>query len=367
MVRQAKQRMTIRRRFARIAALLVIVLAVLGGYVYAAMVWMPGRSFDGPLPPMTEAQQQLADELRGHVEVLADDIGPRNVMYPRAYEQARTYLGDQLRLYGYDVTEHTFIVNGVECANVIAELPCAGRGSPRDSADSGAACDEIIVVGAHYDSCYATPAANDNGSGCAATLALAKRFADRAPQRTVRFVLFANEEPPQFLTDDMGSLVYARACRDRGDKIIAMLSLETIGCYSDEPDSQRYPIKPLAWFYPTRGDFIAFVGNLRSRSLTRRVVGSFRRHASFPSQGAALPGWIPGVGWSDHWAFWQAGYPAVMVTDTAPFRYPHYHEVTDTPNKLDYQRMARVVDGLEAVIIDLAGNSDLLEDAADRD
>jgi hypothetical protein len=107
--------------------------------------------------------------------------------------------------------------------------------------------------------------------------------------------------------------------------------------------------------YPATGNFIAFVGNYGSRRLVRQVVGSFRRQAEFPSEGGAVPGFLPGIGWSDHWSFWQEGYPALMVTDTAPFRYPHYHRVTDTPDKLDYDRTARVVSGLEAVVRELAG------------
>jgi hypothetical protein len=131
-----------------------------------------------------------------------------------------------------------------------------------------------------------------------------------------------------------------------------MLSLETIGCYADGPDTQHYPF-PFGFFYPRRGDFVAFVGNVRSRELVREVVASFRRHAAMPSEGAAPPGWVVGVGWSDHWAFWQQGYPGVMITDTALFRYPHYHLASDTPERLDYDRLARVVAGLGRVIADL--------------
>jgi hypothetical protein len=171
----------------------------------------------------------------------------------------------------------------------------------------------------------------------------------------VRIVAFVNEEPPFFRTPNMGSLVYARRARARGERILAMLSLETIGWYSDVPGSQQYPLSlPLGFIYPTTANFIAFVGNVRSRDLTRRALGSFRRHTAFPSEGAAVPAWIPGIGWSDHWAFWQLGYPAVMVTDTALYRYHHYHTESDTPDKVDYDRLARVVAGLERVVEQLA-------------
>ena len=147
----------------------------------------------------------------------------------------------------------------------------------------------------------------------------------------------------------MGSLVYARQARKQGDKVVAMLALETIGCYSDVAKSQKYPA-PFSLFFPDTGNFIGFVSDLGSRTLLRDVVGTFRETTRFPSEGIAAPGWIQGIGWSDHWSFWQAGYPALMVTDTAPFRYPHYHEPTDTPEKLDFERMARVVAGVGRVV-----------------
>ena len=171
----------------------------------------------------------------------------------------------------------------------------------------------------------------------------------------MRFVLFVNEESPYFQTEAMGSLVYARECRQRGDNIVAMFSLETIGYYSDRPGSQQYPW-PLSAVYPSTGNFIAFVGNIASDHLVKQVVESFRRHAQFPSEGGALPGVIPGVGWSDHWSFWQAGYPALMVTDTAPFRYAHYHSAEDAPDKLDYESTARVVVGLDTVLDEMANS-----------
>ena len=195
--------------------------------------------------------------------------------------------------------------------------------------------------------------ANDNASGVAVLLALARALSPEKAARTLRFVAFANEEPPHFQNESMGSWAYALSCQQRGDDIVAMISLETMGYYSDEEDSQSYPF-PMSAAYPSTGSFIGFVGNVASRHLVRRVVGSFREHAAFPSEGAALPSWIPGVGWSDHWSFWQAGYRAIMVTDTAPFRYPHYHTEQDTPDKLDYERLARVTLGLEKVIRELA-------------
>ena len=184
----------------------------------------------------------------------------------------------------------------------------------------------------------------------AATLALARRFASIKSEHTLRFVAFVNEEPPYFLTGEMGSLVHAGRCKARGDKISAMMSLETIGYFSDAPHSQTYPSPGLGIFYPKVGNFIGFVSNVHSRSLLRRVVALFRKHAKIPSEGAALPAFVPGVSWSDQWSFWHHGYPGIMVTDTAPFRYPYYHSSSDTPDKLDYDRFALVVSGIEKVI-----------------
>ena len=212
---------------------------------------------------------------------------------------------------------------------------------------------EIILIGAHYDSVFGSPGANDNGSGVAAMLALARRFAGKTGQHTLRFVAFVNEEPPYFLSDEMGSFIYAGRCKARGDKIPVMISLETIGYFSDAPNSQTYPSPGLGIFYPKVGNFIGFVGNVRSRTLLRRVIAAFRKYAKIPSEGAALPSFIPGVSWSDQRSFWRHGYPGIMVTDTAPFRYPYYHSADDTPDKLDYDRFALVVSGMEKVIEDL--------------
>jgi Predicted aminopeptidases len=209
---------------------------------------------------------------------------------------------------------------------------------------------EILLIGAHYDSVFGSPGANDNGSGVAAMLALARRFAGKPGQHTLRFVAFVNEEPPYFLTAQMGSFVYAGRCKARGDRISAMISLETIGYFSDAPHSQTYPAPGLGVFYPSIGNFIGFVSNVPSRNLLRRAIALFRKHARIPSEGAALPGFIPGVSWSDQWAFWQRGYPGIMITDTAPFRYPHYHAATDMPDRLDYDRFALVVSGMQRVI-----------------
>lgn len=305
------------------------------------MAIMPGHTHKGPLPPITADEALLRDQLRGHVLVLAEKIGERNTLRYRSLGLAAEYLSAHLRGLGLSVREEPYRVEDKEVVNIEAEV----KGTTRP--------EEIVVIGAHYDSEPGSPGANDNASGVAALLELARLFRNAKPARTVRFVAFVNEELPYFQSEAMGSLVYARRAKARGDKVIAMLSLETIGYYSDRPKSQQYPA-PLSHFFPDTGNFIAFVGDLGSRTLLNRVIGRFRETTKFPCEGVAAPVWIQGIGWSDHWAFWQAGYPALMVTDTAPFRYLHYHQPSDTPEKLDYERMARVVKGLGKVVEDLA-------------
>ncbi len=335
-------RIIVTRAALRRLAVLSILSAIALGCCWWTMIRMPGKSWRGALPPPTDAQLELAEELRGYVDTLAGQIGERSVFMPERLAASQRWIETTLAEAGYEPQRQTFDARDVTCANIWVELPGTQH------------ADEIIVVGGHYDSVDGCPAANDNASGVAATLAIARAMRGDRPARTIRFVLFVNEEPPFFQTAEMGSWVYAKGCRERDENIVAMLSLETIGYYTDAQGSQQYP-GPFGLIYPSRGNFIAFVGNFASRKLVRRTVGAFRRHARFPSEGGALPGAIIGVGWSDHWAFWQEGYPALMVTDTAPFRYPHYHGSTDTPEKLDYQRMARVVEGVREVVRDLAG------------
>jgi hypothetical protein len=322
-------------------AVLALILGGLGSWAWWTMIRMPLLSYRGPLPPLSPAQNALRDALRRDVEKLAGEIGERNVLTPRKLRAAADWLETALTSAGHKVSRQSFEAGGQSCQNLEVEIPGKTRGT------------EIVVIGAHYDSAIGCPGANDNGSAVAGLLALARAWTGRSPARTVRFVLFVNEEPPFFETEQMGSLVYARRCRERNERIVAMLSLETMGYYSDTEGSQKYPF-PVGLFYPSRGDFIGFVGNTGNAKLVRQCVVAFRRHAQFPSEGGALPARLPGIGWSDHWAFWQAGYPALMVTDTAPFRYPHYHTPEDTPDKLDYDCLARVMDGLDKVVEELA-------------
>jgi Zn-dependent M28 family amino/carboxypeptidase len=324
-----------RKRLAWAVRLAVVLLVILTAIWF--VTGMPGSSWTGPLPPLTGKHQLIHDNLKRHVAVLAGRIGERNVWRPEAMAAAASYIQESLEDAGYTVNVQPFTSRDLTVNNIEAVLP--GHG----------AADEIIVIGAHYDSVADSPGADDNASGVAALLELARLLAGSTLPRTVRFVAFANEEAPFFYGDEMGSNLYAIRAQGQGERIEAMLSLETMGYYTDQPGSQRYPF-PFSLFYPDTGNFIGFVGNLASRTLVRRVVGAFRASTPFPSEGVAAPSGIEGVHWSDHWSFWEAGYPAIMVTDTAPFRYPHYHAATDTPEQFDYTGLARVTGGLAEVV-----------------
>jgi len=287
---------------------LVVGLIIL--FIY--MIRMPGDSYKAALPPLDAAGQAVARKLESHVRTLCSHPVGRNYIEKKGLTLARDYIAGQLESSGYQVEFQVYQIAGDRL----------GEAYP----------DEIIVIGAHYDAVIGAPGANDNGSGVAALLELAGRFKNAKLPRTIRFVAFVNEEPPHFMTGTMGSDFYARHAASQQENIIAMYSLETIGYFRDDAGSQHYP-PPFSFFYPSQGNFIAFVGNLRSRGLVTRSIRAFN--------------------WSDHWSFWKQGYPAVMITDTAPYRYPHYHSSEDTPDKVDYDKMVHVVHGLEKMLEDL--------------
>jgi hypothetical protein len=324
----------VRRTFLGVIAAAAVAIAL----VWWLMIRMPGKNVV-TAAPLSPDEIALREELRADVQKLAGEIGERNMWHYPQLNAAADFIEDSFARAGLHPRRDSYELRGQICHNIETEVPGARP--------------EILLIGAHYDSVFGSPGANDNGSGVAATVALARRFAGRKTEHTLRFVAFVNEEPPYFLSGEMGSLVYARRCKERGDKISAMISLETIGYFSDAPHSQTYPSPGLGIFYPKVGNFIGFVSNVHSRTLLRRVIGLFRKHAKIPSEGAALPSFIPGVSWSDQWSFWRNGYPGIMITDTAPFRYPYYHSANDTPDKLDYDRFTLVVSGMEKVIEDL--------------
>jgi Zn-dependent M28 family amino/carboxypeptidase len=313
---------------------LLVLLVACGFWGYKAMIDIrpevsrPQMGVDSRL-----AIEDLEPRLKAHVESLANGIGERNIFVPQTMEAAAGALSDFWEKTGYRVDVQSFQVGQVTCVNLAVEI--LGETRPN----------EIVVVGAHYDTVTGSPGANDNGSAVAAMLELSRLFKGQSTEKTLRFVAFANEEPPFFKTRSMGSFVYAERCSKARENIVAMLSLETIGYYRDEPGTQKYPF-PFRFFYPHTGNFITVVGNLRSKPLVQSFSRHFMEASDFPLECAAPFGFLTGIDWSDQWSFWRFGYPAVMITDTALFRYPYYHSPFDTPDRVDYQALARVTHGI---------------------
>lgn len=321
----------------RVVFAVLVVFGVISA-VLVPMFSLPEKSYTGPLPPLTAEETRIAANLERHVTAIASR--EHNLFTPEALEAAARYIEVELAALGYTVEAHPYESSAGRVRNLEVRLPAAGAAA--------------YVVGAHYDSVAGSPGANDNGSGVAAALELARLARDVPRARALHFVWFVNEEPPFYRGEDMGSRRYVRMATARGDRIAGMFSLETIGYYSDARGSQHYP-PPLGLLYPDTGNFLGFVANVSSRGLLSAAIGAFRRHARFPSEGVAAPALIPGIDWSDHASFWEAGHAALMITDTAPFRYPHYHRSSDTPDKVDYRRLARVVTGLNGMLMELAG------------
>jgi hypothetical protein len=329
------------KNIAMFAAIIGLVLAAL----VAAAAWyslhVPGTAHRGSLGALTAEEQELAARLRVHVTQIASK--PHNTDHYEALEQAALYIENELAKIGFQAVRQAYQASGREVWNIEATL------EPSPSAPPGPS----FVIGAHYDSAGDAPGANDNGSGTAALLEMARLLkAGPAPRQRLRLVFFVNEEPPFFGTDKMGSRMYAGMLRARGEQVAGMISLETLGAFSDQPGSQNYPA-PFHLVLPNVGNFIAFVAMPGSRNWMHKAIGSFRSHTKFPTIGAVAPAIIQGVDWSDHGSFAALGVPALMITDTAVFRYAHYHQPTDTPDKVDYDNLARITKGLERMVRDL--------------
>ncbi len=308
------------------------------------LFWMtsaPGTSYHGHIPAVASGNSESEPLLRKHVYKLAGEMGARSQWADGDLREPEGYILEELRAMWLLPELEEFEYKGELFANVIAEI----------TGNTG----EILVLGAHYDSVEMAPGADDNASGVAILLELARQLTDTTPNRTLRFVFFANEEPPFFMSEGMGSYINAKNSYQRGDQIIGMISLESLGYFSNERDTQRYP-PVLDLFYPDTGNFVAFVGNLSSNSFLNRVISNFRSHARIPSESLVAPQVFPFVNLSDQWSFWLYDYDAIMVTDTAPFRNPNYHRESDTPETLNYDAMAEITSSLLSTIDDLAYN-----------
>lgn len=281
-------------------------------------------------------------QIKRDVEHLANTIGQRNMHTAGTMSASVDFIMSRFASLGFSPEQHTYtlrrgIYSGQKASNVIAGIP--GSVKP----------EEIIIVGAHYDTVPDSPGANDNASGIAVLLAAAGQMAGSTPDRTIRFAAFANEEPPFFHTSDMGSYAYAKECSDQEEDIIAMIALDGLGYFDSTPGSQQYPLPGLGFLYSDRADFIGLVTRLSDLGLLRNISDGFKKSKSIPSEMAALPSFLPGVNWSDHWSFWKHNYSAILITDTLLFRDPAYHTPDDTPDRLHYDNMARIT----TVIVDM--------------
>ena len=319
----------------------IVIICAISGYIYLQGLW----------PWHGECRSQLAldfpeDNLKQHVWALAEHIGERHYQQAGSLEKAAAYIHSVFTAYGL-ATEYQQYGDGY--MNLLVTVPGKNPGKP------GAR--EVIVVGAHYDSVWLSSGADDNASGVAVLLELA-RILSRIPlQKTVQFVAFTNEEHPFADTGQMGSYVYLKQARMDGVKIIAMYSLEMLGFYSDKPGSQQYPF-PLNLVYPQTGNFVAMVSNLPSTHLLLQSLSAFRQHSSFPAQGLAMSeSLIADIRRSDHAQFWDAGIPSLMLTDTSFYRNERYHTVGDLARTLDYKKMAQLTPALACMLADMAGYS----------
>ena len=316
-------------------AILLVLIVFLGWQAH-----MPGQSYDKDFPALTTAQKSLALTLKEHVVAIASE--PHNTEHLPALAKSAAYIESQLKSDGYVITQQFFIEDRVH--NIAVSLEPTGKVT------------QTVIIGAHYDSAGAAVGANDNGSGVATLLELAKRFkTDYHSEHTrLRLVFFVNEEPPFFKTAMMGSAHYARLMKNMNEPIVAMFAFDELGHYSEEKGSQHYPwiVKP---FYPSRANFIGFVGNITSRPLVTHTIKTFRDTASFPSQGIAGWQYIPGIDYSDHLSFYLYGWQAIMITDTAFNRYAYYHTPQDTPDKINYDRLAQLTDDLEVMFRKMYG------------
>lgn len=322
------------------APVVILALTILGIFLFFAWFWLTQPLL---VVPRRGAHDIAADpaRLERDVRKLVSAFFPRDFSHPDNLAKAAAYLRAEFEETGAELRDETFQAEGERYRNVVAAF------GPRSR--------ELVVVGAHYDTHGELPGADDNASGVAGLLELARLLGRREIAGRVELAAYSLEELPFFGTREMGSAVHARSLRDSGARLRAMLCLEMIGCFSSEPNSQKFPFSLLGLVYPNRGDFIAVAGRLKEGILVRRVKRSMRSSPDLRVYSINAPRSLPGIDLSDNASYWNVGYPAVMITDTAFYRNERYHTAEDTPETLDYERMAKVVDGLLQTVLDLSG------------
>jgi Zn-dependent M28 family amino/carboxypeptidase len=284
----------------------------------------------------------IKTNLRRTVNFLSKEVGSRGYLQVDSLNKTVDYIKSELSTYGYTVLEQPYEVEGHTYKNISVEIK---GGKPPE---------KVLIIGAHYDTVMGTPGADDNASGIAGLIELARLLRNRSFDKTIQLVAFTLEEPPFFRSRFMGSRIYAQNLRQKGIDVEGMICLEMIGYFTDEPESQLFPLPFFRWVYPTKGNFIIIVGNMRSRSFLNRVKSGFKKGTDLPVESLSAIPLVIGIDFSDHRSFWKLNYDAVMVTDTAFYRNPQYHGMGDTPEILDYERMAKVVLGLKSSIEELA-------------
>ncbi len=328
----------------RIIKAAIIVFSLVISTTYG---WIPSAPFHSA----GAVDQDLPQRLENTVRALSEDIGPRNYASYENLNKAADFIRFSFREMGYRPEEWAYEAEGRTYRNIVVGAKKNFTG-------------EYIIIGAHYDSCF-NPGADDNASGIAGLLELARLLKKSDLRVPVMFVAFTNEEPPFFMTGQMGSSVFVRALKESSVTVKAAVILETIGYYSDGLFSQKY-LPLLGPFYPNKADFVAIVGNFASREVVDFFDKDFKRHKYFPVRVLIAPGFVPGINFSDHWSFWQEGYPAIMVTDTAYLRNKNYHAMTDVAATLDYEKMAKVVWGLKETVTRLSNSAEFTAVQAER-
>jgi Zn-dependent M28 family amino/carboxypeptidase len=288
---------------------------------------------------------EIEKNLKKTVGILSKDIGSRGYLQTDALNQTIAYIMSEFSSYGYTVSLQPYEFEGKTYKNISVEIK--GKKTPG----------KIIVIGAHYDTVTGTPGADDNASGIAGLLELARLLRNAPFDKTVRFVAFTLEEPPFFRSKFMGSHVYAKSLKHSNEEVEGMICLEMIGYFTDKPGSQVFPLSLFKLMYPDTGNFIMFASNFQSKDFLNRVKNGFKKGSSLPVESISTFSLIPGIDFSDHRSFWEFGYDALMVTDTAFYRNPNYHGIGDVFETLDYERMSEVVLGLKSAIEKLAGSA----------
>jgi len=311
------------------------------GFAYWYMMLCAGDWQGTPLEvTMSDDLTGIEDLLRADVFYLSETLGPRNPAHYASLLKAAEWITERWRAQDYEVKAQTFQVEGKECANLEIEIPGRRKQS------------EIVILSAQYDTSPSSPGANNNASGVVVLLQLSDMLQSHKPDRTLRLVNFVTQQSPYSNTDAMGSLRYARRCRERGENIRVMLSMDSIGIYKEDPNTQKLPF-PFSLFYPDRGNFLAFIADLGTRSYVIEATRGFKKGSAFPIEAGSVPRWVKGASWSDHGSFWHYNYRAIQVTDTGAFRAASHTTPDDTIEKIDFAALARITIGMYMSILEL--------------